>query len=212
LAEQGPRHRLALARCLNEYAELLRATRTRSPEPIYDEAGAILRAVVKEDGNDPDSQRELARLLNNRGLFLEETNRLGQAIEHHREGLGILGGLRRRFPDNPDYQSDRARAHLNLGLALEKQRRLAEAETQYREAVNLLEELRQHHPTGPETLYRLATASMNLGNVVQQLLPRPAKAQRQRAILAAVDPWKVAALAHPSPPGNGCCTRKPRIG
>jgi tetratricopeptide (TPR) repeat protein len=185
VAPSEPRYRLAVARCENEWAELLRETRPKDAEPHFEHSRTILVELTGKDPENAEYQRTMANLLNSLGYLRHQSNDLPQAAALHRDGMKRLRPLVERADAQPGDVADLARACVNLGRVLGDQGKPAEAEANYREAIGLFGKLGDQ-PTRATYLYYRAVASMNLAALTRRPHLNPST-----ALVMLFDPHKV---------------------
>src|SRR5262249_49973703 len=96
----------------------------------YGKAAPILEQLVATPPGRAEYVRELARIVNNRGVVLKVTGRHPEAEADYRRAVQLRLGLDQ---DGDDQLRGLAESHLNLGLLLADTNHIPEAEKAYRQ-------------------------------------------------------------------------------
>jgi serine/threonine-protein kinase len=162
-------YRHELAKVYNELGELLRTTGgpPQDADRNYRRALELERGLTQMGTGEPAHRKELARILNNRGILLqwnpsfrpEEVEPHPGAATCYEEAIRILAALRDKFPNEPSYRADLARTLINQGTLLEQDR--PRARKAYEQAIDILTDLESHR--GEYFLYKIRDYRYRLG-------------------------------------------------
>jgi tetratricopeptide (TPR) repeat protein len=149
-----------------------------------DKAERTFRAVVAEHRKlverfpaVPGHRFDLALALHNLGTFLQESVRLREAKQPHREALSLRERLVVDFPGVPDYRYDLALSCNNLGNLLSDVGQFAEVEKLLRRGLGLNRKLAADHPSVPRYRKMEATSTLNLAAQLFFRIGKPAEAE-----------------------------------
>ena len=149
---------------------LLARQRGRTPEDenMYRAALEEQRKIVEKTKNAPDSNRDLARNLNNLGILLRGTDPVA-AESHFREALALQLRLEQESPDSALYRWLAARTASNLGGLLGGQRedRRKDAMEYNRQALARFGRLAHDFPKIPDYRQELAAVEDNQGILIE---------------------------------------------
>jgi serine/threonine-protein kinase len=167
---QDPGTRAALAESGYHLATLLARVSGRGPEDerAYRDAVALQQRLVADSRGDlesPELRARLGRYLNNLGLMVLVSGRLGEAETFLNEAKSIQEKLSAVHPSNPGYRWHQARALGNLGVLCQTQGQAGKAETSLEAARTLLARLADEFPSIPDYRRELASIHNNLGRL-----------------------------------------------
>jgi tetratricopeptide (TPR) repeat protein len=120
--------------------------RPKEAEDDWRKAVELLTRLKDEQPAVPIYRQELARGLNELGIFLASGDRGAEAEKAWGQVLDLQGQLIADFPGNPVYREEMAKYHGNVGILYAQGNRLVQAEKSYRQAIALLEELEKANP------------------------------------------------------------------
>ena len=99
------------------------------------QAVEIMRSVVAEDPGNPKYQCQLAVVINDLAMGLNEAGELAETETCFREAVAIQEPLVLADPANREYRLFLSNMQFNLGMILDRKGRHAEAEPWYQQAV-----------------------------------------------------------------------------
>jgi serine/threonine-protein kinase len=169
---------------------------------LLEEALAFYERFLRQEGNDPDLRRELARARNRAGVIRKSLGRYEGSEEAFR---GVFRLLDRALNQTPADLSLVASAHNNLALLLSDLGRYQEAEREYGSALEMHGRLADRFPAEEVHRKNVEDCRNNLGNLLRRVGRRDeaealfrrvldARAARERgpAALSATDRLKLA--------------------
>ncbi len=148
---------------------------------VHDSLGEVLRKdgdLTEAEGeyrsaiqilqtNDPgptDKHGELARIENNLGLMLYDSDRADEAEVLFNDSIDGYNQLLRHDPERRDFRQGLARTFINLGMLKRNSNQVSECEAAYGKAIAILRALLAEHADAQEYRYELGAALLNLGN------------------------------------------------
>jgi serine/threonine-protein kinase len=158
-----PARRQHLARALLDLGAVLRAAR-RPDEAgkANGRAAALLCALLREDEDNPEYQRELGVVYNDRGHLAAGRGWFAAAAGDHEKARALFARLKDLFPKAPEYRQELALALNSLGAALLETEGPEPAGRAWDEAARLQRALIDGHRDVPA--YR-GDLGLTLGNV-----------------------------------------------
>ena len=121
---------------------------------------------------------ELARVLNDLGIFLASNGRGDEAEKVWGQALSLQEKLIAQFPTTPVYRQEAANYHGNLGVLYSQGGRLVQAEQSYREAAAQLEQLVKASPATPVYWQNLISPYSNLISLITVTGAQPAEIEK----------------------------------
>jgi tetratricopeptide (TPR) repeat protein len=151
----SPEAQRELASCCNGLGALyINAALEKDSKRIEDlltKGLSIRETLARDHPRVSDYQSELARALNNLGLFYTFRERPKEAAELYNRSLRVRRDLAEKYPEVASHQVSVAKTYHDLGLLYKQSKDLAGAETAFREALSRQEQICRAHPQN--TLY-----------------------------------------------------------
>ncbi len=122
---------------------------------------------VKQRGNDPTLQRELAHFYEHTGHLLGPIERQ-ESLALHEKALRIREQLSLANPQDIDLQADCASSYHNIGNQKDNLGSPEESLKYYEKSVGILDGLVRNHPTHAKFQMNLAKTYLNIGGVHQK--------------------------------------------
>jgi tetratricopeptide (TPR) repeat protein len=154
----------------------LQAVRRR----LLRDALAYYNEFLRQRGNDPGLQAELADTFHRIAWITAEVGSKAEALAAHQQTLAIYQSLTKADPNNRGFQSKLASAYHNVALLQADTGHPREAESAYEQAAVLMKALVQQQPGDAELRYFLANSYNNLANLYRRSGQRPRALQLHR--------------------------------
>jgi tetratricopeptide (TPR) repeat protein/tRNA A-37 threonylcarbamoyl transferase component Bud32 len=123
------------------------------------------QGFLRQQGDDPSLQADLARTYARMGGIIAEIGALDEAVAANERARALQERLAADHPDVAEYRSSLAATCNNLGLLLAHSGHAEEGVTLLRRAIDLREQLVRAQPNDDELQAELASSYSNLGRV-----------------------------------------------
>lgn len=148
---RDPEYRHGLTSCMNNLADLLRATnRTSDGVRMWEEAITLLDALSREFRNRTIYVDEEARALHNLGVSLSTLKKFKEAEEALKKAITLRERLGQEQKQVPSHRINQAASVGELGIVQAGSNQLEKSEASFRQAIAILQKLDQEIPNRPE--------------------------------------------------------------
>jgi serine/threonine-protein kinase len=184
------------------FSQVSESTLLKSPLPglqplrkqLLESALKYYQEFVRQGGDDPDLQAELAQAYFRVGSITEEIGPKADALSTYQRARDLYQALAQGNPHNASFRGELARTYRGIGRVEGSTGRMAEAGASYQQAIDLGEALAGSHPDVPEFQSDLAWSYNNLGIVKYR---NGQAAVGRRSLERAITTWKRLIDKHP---------------
>src|SRR5262249_42696441 len=167
----APEFQRDLASCYNGLGALYVNLSFNDPlvkkiEELFTKGLSIREQLAREHPRISEYQSDLARAVNNLGLFYTFRDRPKQATEAYAKALRVRLELAHKYPDVASHQVAVAKTYHDLGLLHKINKNPVEAESAFREALNRQERICRAHPQNSQYAIDRPISLLSLGALV----------------------------------------------
>jgi serine/threonine-protein kinase len=135
----------------------------KEAEASYLRGLELARELARDNPKVTAYRGDLAKVLNNLGIFYQQTDHADEAVKAHEEALGIRRALSATMPDVPAYRDELAASLGNLSQLYRGRGDAARATEAERESIEIFEGLVRAHPDVFDYAQHLGVSYLSLG-------------------------------------------------